>query len=57
MTLDKATADSLPLDSPCAICLHELGDHSHKGLHRCLESGCGCMEFAMLAHGAGRGEK
>lgn len=49
MTLDKATADSLPLDSPCATSPHEFGDHSHKGLHRCLERGRGYGEFAMLA--------
>lgn len=45
MTLNKATADILPLDSPCATCQHEFGDHSHKGLHRCLEAGCGCLAF------------
>lgn len=57
MTLDKATADSLSLDSPCATCPHEFGDHSHKGLHRCLEAGCGCAEFAMRPQVAGRGGK
>lgn len=45
MTLDKSTAESLPLDFPCATCPHEFGDHSHKGSHRCLESGCKCQAF------------
>lgn len=55
MTPDKVTAASLPLNSPCATCPHEFGDHSHKGLHRCLESGCRRTEFAMRPQVAGRG--
>lgn len=55
MTLDKATAESLPLDSPCATCPHDIGDHSHKSPYRCLENGCGCAEFAMRPQVVGRG--